>query len=43
MEKQLSDDAFRKYADVVLDNSNDFEDTFLQIKAECMRLGLWKN
>lgn len=43
MEKQLSDDVFREYADVILDNSNDFEDTFLQIKAECMRLGLWKN
>ena len=43
MEKQLSDEVFREYADVILDNSNDFENTFLQIKTECMRLGLWKN
>ena len=43
MEKQLSDEAFREYADVILDNSNEFEDTFLQIKTECMKLGLWKN
>ena len=43
MEKQLSDDDFRMYADVVLDNSNEFQSTFAQIKAECSRLGVWKD
>ena len=42
MESQLSDAEFRKYAAVVLDNSYDFEKTFEQIKAECMRLNLWQ-
>ena len=42
MESQLSDDEFRTYASVVLDNSYDFEETFKQIKTECMRLGIWK-
>ena len=41
MEQQMSDEEFKKYADVILDNSNDFEETFLQIKTECMRLGIW--
>lgn len=41
MKQQLSDEEFRKYADVILDNSNDFEETFLQIKTECLRLGIW--
>jgi len=43
MEQQMSDEEFRKYADVTLDNSNEFEKTFLQIQTECMRLGIWKN
>lgn len=43
MDKQLSDDDFRMYADVVLDNSNEFQSTFAQIKAECSRLGVWKD
>lgn len=43
MEKQLSDEEFRKYADVVLDNSKEFQDTFLQIRKECLRLNLWKD
>ncbi len=41
MDSQLSDAEFRKYADVVLDNSYDLEDTFTQIKVECMRLDIW--
>ena len=41
MESQLSDNEFRKYASVVLDNSHDFEETYEQIKAECMRLNIW--
>lgn len=41
MGQQMSDEEFKKYADVILDNSNDFEETFLQIKTECMRLGIW--
>lgn len=43
MEQQLSDVEFRKHADVILDNSNSFEETFMQIKASCIRLGIWKN
>jgi len=43
MEQQMSEEEFRKYADVTLDNSNEFEKTFLQIQTECMRLGIWKN
>lgn len=41
MESQLSEAEFREYADVVLDNSNDFENTFAQMKAECSRLDIW--
>lgn len=43
MDKQLSDEEFRRYADVVLDNSADFQDTFLQIRKECLRRNLWKD
>lgn len=43
MDKQLSDDDFRMYADVILDNSYEFQSTFEQIKAECSRLGVWKD
>ena len=43
MNSQLSDEEFKKYADVVLDNSHEFEQTFLQIKTECLRLNVWKN
>lgn len=42
MTKQLSDEEFRKYADVVLDNSYEFQKTLEQIKAECSRLEIWK-
>ena len=43
MEQQLSDVEFRKHADVILDNSDSFKETFMQIKASCIRLGIWKN
>ena len=43
MDSQLSDAEFRKYANVVFDNSHDFQDTFEQIKRECLRLNIWKN
>lgn len=43
MEQQLSDEEFKKHADVILDNSKCFEDTFTQIKEECVRLGIWRN
>lgn len=43
MASQLSDEEFKKHADVVLDNSHEFEKTFLQIKAECKRLNVWKD
>ena len=42
MTKQLSDQEFRKYADVVLDNSHEFPKTLEQIKTECLRLKIWK-
>lgn len=43
MSKQLTDDEFKKYAHVILDNSNDLQLTFEQIKRECLRLGVWKD
>ena len=42
MKSQLSEAEFRTYADVVLDNSYEFEQTFAQIKAECVRLSIWE-
>lgn len=42
MKNQLSEADFRKYADVVLDNSYEFEQTFVQIQKECTRLNIWK-
>ena len=43
MNKQLSDEEFRKYADFVLDNSHDFENTFAQIKDKCECMELWRD
>ena len=43
MNKQLSDEEFRKYADFVLDNSHDFENTFVQIKDKCECMELWRD
>lgn len=42
MGSQLSEAEFRTYADVVLNNSYEFELTFAQIKAECVRLSIWE-
>ena len=42
MSSQLSETDFLKYADVVLDNSYEFGQTFEQIKTECMRLNIWE-
>lgn len=42
MGNQLTETEFRTYADVVLDNSYEFEQTFEQIKAECKRLNIWE-
>ena len=41
VDSQLSDIEFRKYADVILNNSYDFEKTYTQLKIECKRLGIW--
>ena len=41
MKSQLSDEQFRQYASVVLDNSNSFEETFEQIKAACIEKNIW--
>lgn len=41
MNSQLPDEKFREYADVILDNSYDLENTFVQLKVECTRLGIW--
>ena len=43
MNKQLSDEEFRKHADFVLDNSHNFETTFAQIENKCKCMGLWKD
>lgn len=43
MDSQLSETEFQKYADVILDNSHEFEETFAQLKAECMRLNIWED
>ena len=43
MNKQLSDEEFRKYADFVLDNSHNFDATFAQIENKCKCLGLWND
>lgn len=43
MSNQLSDDEFRKHADVILDNSYDLAHTLEQIKHECVRLHIWEN
>ena len=43
MNQQLSDEEFRKYADFVLDNSHDFENTFAQIKDNCECMELWRD
>ena len=43
MESQLSEAEFRKFADVVLDNSHEFEKTLVQINAECNRLNIWED
>ena len=42
MKSQLSEAEFREYADVVLNNSYEFERTFMQIQKECTRLKIWK-
>lgn len=42
MEKQLSEEEFRKYSQVVIDNSDDFEHTSMQLQKECERLKIWK-
>ena len=42
MEKQLSEEEFKKYANVILDNSYELEKTFGQIETECSRLGIWR-
>lgn len=43
MGQQLSEEEFKKHADVILDNSHDLQSTFEQIKKECLRLNIWKD
>lgn len=43
MQSQLSEEEFRKYADVVVDNSYAFESSEEKLQQECVRLGIWKN
>lgn len=43
MSSQLSDDEFRKHADVILDNSYELAQTLEQIRQECVRLHIWEN
>lgn len=42
MNSQLSEEEYKKFSDVVLDNSYDFELTMKSIKTECIRLKIWK-
>lgn len=42
MESQLSEEEFRRFASVVLDNSGTWEETFVQVQQECQKRGLWK-
>lgn len=42
MAGQLSEEEYKKYADVILDNSYDFEITIEAIQKECRRLDIWK-
>ena len=41
MKSQLSDEQFRQYASVVLDNTSDMEHTFEQIKEACKKKNIW--
>lgn len=42
MAKQLADKEFRRYAQVVIDNSADFEQTKVLLAQEAKRLRIWK-
>ena len=42
MNSQLSEEEFRRYADVILDNSYEFDATKTAIQEECERLNIWK-
>ena len=42
MNRQLAEEEFRRYAHVVIDNSNEFSDTCVQLEREARRLGFWK-
>ena len=39
---QLSEEAFQEQADLVIDNSKEFEETMKQLEAECSKRQLWK-
>jgi len=43
MQSQLSEEEFRKYADVVVDNSYAFEISKEKLQKECVRLGIWND
>lgn len=42
MAGQLSEEEYKKYADVCLDNSYEFEETIFAIQKECKRLNIWE-
>ena len=42
MKSQLTEEEFRKYANVIFDNSCEFDTTAVAIEKECIRLGMWK-
>ena len=39
---QLSENEFRKYASVIIDNTGEFEKTKAQLKQECVKRELWR-
>ena len=43
MEKQLSEEEFRRHAHVIIDNSGNFSDTCKQIEKEGRRLQIWRD
>ena len=43
MKSQLSEEEFRKFANVVLDNSFEFESTMTAIQEECVRVSIYSD
>ena len=42
MDRQLSEEEYKQHANVIFDNSDDFEVTKNVLQTECMRIHVWK-